>query len=166
MGVNTHQEPVVYMRQDCHVAISEGFFAHTRVEVSVADKSVVATLVLVSNELLSHQQAGLSEAAWHRLGCPEEGSKATFRHAHPVDSMSFVRGKLYGQAFTDESAAAIVRDINNGLYSDIQLSAYVTACAGDRLSLDETIAITRAMVAAGQQFDWHSDVVLDKHCVG
>ena len=166
LGVNTHQEPVVYMRQDCHVAISEGFFAHTRVLVTTGDQSTVATLALVSNELLSHQQAGLSEAAWHRLGCPDEGEKATFSHAHPVDSMSYVRGKLYGQCFTDQSAMAIIKDINNGLYSDIQLSAYVTACAGDRLDLDETIAITRAMVATGQRFDWHNDVVLDKHCVG
>jgi len=166
LGVNTHQEPVVYMRQDCHVAISEGFFAHTRVLVTTETASVVATLALVSNELLSHQQAALSEAAWHRLGCPEEGVLARFTHARPVDSMSFVRGKLYNQPFTDDTAMAVISDINNGLYSDIQLSAYVTACAGDRLTLDETIAVTRAMVACGQCFDWHNDVVLDKHCVG
>lgn len=30
LGINTHQEPVVYMRQDCQVAVSEGFYAHSR----------------------------------------------------------------------------------------------------------------------------------------
>lgn len=166
LGVNTHQEPVIYMRQDCHVAISEGFYAHSRVEVRTATHSVVATLVLVCNDLLSHQWAGISEAAWQRLGCPEDGEKAWFRHARPVDSMSFVRGKIYGQRFSDEAATAIITDIREGRYSDIQLSAFVTACAGDRLDLDETIAITRAMVASGQRFNWHADMVLDKHCVG
>ena len=72
LGINTHQEPVVYMRQDCHVAISEGFYAHTRVEIRTGTHNTVATLVLVCSDLLSHQQAGLSEAAWHRLGCPED----------------------------------------------------------------------------------------------
>src|SRR5690606_36600456 len=65
-----------------------------------------------------------------------------------------------------EAASAIIADIKAGHYSDIQLSAFVTSCAGDRLNLDETIAITRAMVDSGQRFDWGQDKVLDKHCVG
>ncbi len=166
LGINTHQEPVVYMRQDCHVAMSEGFYAHSRVEVSTASASVVATLVLVCSDLLSHQEAGLSEAAWHLLGCPSDGEQARFHHARPVDSMSFVRGKIYGQRFTAEAARAIIDDIKAGRYTDIQLSAFVTACAGDRLNLDETIAITKAMVSSGERFDWGSELVLDKHCVG
>lgn len=166
LGINTHQEPVVYMRQDCHVAISEGFFAHSRVEVKAGQRSVIATLVLVCSDLLSHEQAGVSEATWHRLGCPEDGTQLHFSHARPVDSMSFVRGKLYGQPISQDAAVAIITDIREGRYSDIQLAAFVTACAGDRLSLDETIAITRAMVDSGQRFDWQSEVVLDKHCVG
>jgi hypothetical protein len=28
MGIDTHQEPVVYMRDDCHVCRAEGFNAH------------------------------------------------------------------------------------------------------------------------------------------
>lgn len=166
LGINTHQEPVVYMRQDCHVAMSEGFYAHSRVQISTASHQTIATLVLVCSDLLSHQEAGISEATWHLLGCPADGEQAWFRHARPVDSMSFVRGKIYGQRFTQEAASAIIADIKAGHYSDIQLSAFVTSCAGDRLNLDETIAITRAMVDSGQRFDWGQDKVLDKHCVG
>lgn len=166
LGVDTHQEPVVYMRQDCHVAIAEGFNAQSRVEVHAGEYSTIATLALVSNDLLSHQQAGLSEAAWRLLGEPEEGCEARFHHALPVDSMSFVRGKLYGERLNAASAAAVINDIKSGRFSDIQLSAFVTACAGDRLNLDETIAITQAMVASGQRFDWGKEKVLDKHCVG
>ena len=166
LGVDTHQEPVVYMRQDCHVAIAEGFNAQSRVEVHAGEHRTIATLALVSNDLLSHQQAGLSEAAWRLLGEPEEGCEARFHHALPVDSMSFVRGKLYGERLNAASAAAVINDIKSGRFSDIQLSAFVTACAGDRLNLDETIAITQAMVASGQRFDWGKEKVLDKHCVG
>lgn len=166
LGVDTHQEPVIYMRQDCHVAIAEGFNAQSRVEVSCGEYSVIASLALVSNALLSHEQAGVSEAAWRLLGSPDDDVRLAFRHPAAVDSMSYVRGKLYGERFTEASATAVISDIKAGRYSDIQLSAFVTACAGDRLNLDETIAITKAMVASGQRFDWGKEKVLDKHCVG
>ncbi len=166
MGIDTHQQPVVFIRSDCHVAIAEGFNANARVEIHTTDQRLVAQLVLVTNDRLPCEQAALSEAAWRRLGCPPEGEKAWLHHAHPVESMSYVRGKLYGERFDQKRARAIINDISAGLYSDIQLSAYVTACAGDRLDTDETIAITRAMVDSGLRLEWDNDVVLDKHCVG
>lgn len=156
----------MYMRRDCHVAVSEGFSAQSRVRVTTHVGTVVATLVLVCSDLLSHQEAGLSEAAWRHLGEPEDGCEARFRHAVPVESMSAVRGKLYGQRFTDGTAAAVIDDIRHGRYSDIQLAAYVTACAGNSLNEQETIAVTRAMVNVGKRIHWDSDNILDKHCVG
>jgi thymidine phosphorylase len=77
-----------------------------------------------------------------------------------------VRGKLYGNRFSDEAAAAIIGDIRDGRYSDIQLAAYVAASADRLLDTRETIAITRAMVSSGRRFDWGRSPVLDKHCVG
>lgn len=166
LGIDTHQEPVVYMRRDCHVAVSEGFSAQSRVRVSTHVGSIVATLVLVRSDLLSHQEAGLSEAAWRHLGEPEDGCEARFRHAIPVESMSAVRGKLYGHRFNEGTAAAVIDDIRHGRYSDIQLAAYVTACAGDNLNAEETIAITRAMVNVGKTIQWDKSNITDKHCVG
>lgn len=165
-GIDTHQEPVVYMREDCHVCRSEGFSAQGRVRVCVGERSIIATLNIVTGDLLSHQKAALSDSAWTLLGA-KEGDKAHFKHAQPVESMSYVRGKLYGKKLGLEEARAIITDIRDARYSDIQLSAYVTACAANNLSLDETIAITRAMVECGQRFHWGDGIqVLDKHCVG
>src|SRR5207342_2314958 len=50
--------------------------------------------------------------------------------------------------------------------SDIELAAFVTACAGDRMDLDESVALTRAMISVGERLDWGGGPVLDKHCVG
>jgi thymidine phosphorylase len=165
-GIDTHQEPVVYMRKDCHVCRAEGFNAQGRVTVSSGESSIIATLNIVTGDFLSHQKAALSDIAWRLLGA-EEGDKATFKHAPPVESMSHVRGKLYGRPFTLEGARHIISDISLDHYSDIQLSAYVTACAANNLNLHEITAITRAMVEAGRRFNWGEGVqVLDKHCVG
>ncbi|MGM0632859.1 MAG: thymidine phosphorylase, partial [Pseudomonadota bacterium] len=166
LGIDTHQEPVVYMRDDCHVCRSEGFRAQTRVRVSIGKRFIICTLNVVHGEFLSHQNAGLSEAAWRLLDA-SEGEKATFSHPRPVDSMSHVRGKLYGRRYDDSSAGQIIGDIAAGRYSDIQLSAYVTSCAASSLDVEETIAITRAMVNVGRRYDWGlAGPILDKHCVG
>ncbi|MBL4797783.1 MAG: thymidine phosphorylase family protein [Oleispira sp.] len=165
IGIDTYQHAVVFMRKDCHVCRAEGFNAMTRVRVCTDKKSITATLITVSEDFLSHKQAGLSDVAWKMLGA-EEGEVVQFSHAPAVDSMSYVRGKLYGEVFTDQSATAIVEDIKKGNYSDVQLAAFVAACADDRLNLSETIALTRAMVDSGERFYWSQSRVLDKHCVG
>ena len=165
IGIDTYQHAVVFMRKDCHVCRAEGFNAMTQVRVCTNKKSITATLITVSETFLSHQQAGLSDVAWQMLEA-EEGEVVQFSHAPAVDSMSYVRGKLYGEELTDQSACAIVEDIKKGNYSDVQLAAFVAACADDRLSVDETIALTRAMVNSGERFTWPQSFVLDKHCVG
>lgn len=165
VGIDTYQQAVVFMRKDCHVCRAEGFNAMTRVKVCIEKKSITATLITVSENLLSHQQAGLSDIAWSMLGA-QEGDVAQFSHAPAVDSMSYVRGKLYGEPFTAISTEKIVRDINRGHYSDVQLAAFVAACADDHLTIEETIHLTKAMVNSGQRFVWQQDRVMDKHCVG
>jgi thymidine phosphorylase len=165
IGIDTYQQAVVFMRKDCHVCRAEGFNAMTRVRVCSDKKSITATLIIVSDHFLSHQQAGLSDIAWQMLAV-EEGDVAQFSHAPAVDSMSYVRGKLYGEILTDISTEKIVMDIKQGNYSDVQLAAFVAACANDRLSLAETISLTKAMVASGERFRWAQEIVMDKHCVG
>lgn len=165
LGIDTYQEPVVYMRGDCDICRAEGFSSQNRVQVSAGERHIVATVHIVSSDLLHHDEAGLSEAAWHLLGAAER-DRAHFSHPAPVESMSFVRGKLYGNRFSEAAATAVIGDIRDGRYSDIQLAAYVAACADQLLDTSETIAITRAMVESGRRFDWGRQPVMDKHCVG
>jgi len=165
MCIDTHQEPIIYMRKDCHVCRSEGFYAQSRVRITTDKNSILATVNMVTNGYLSHEEVGLSESAWHLLEA-EEGEKAYFNHAKPADSMGYVRGKVYGTALNDKTCQHIIQDITLGSYSDIQLAAFVTACAGNSLNIQEIISLTRAMVNAGSQLDWGSEKVMDKHCVG
>ncbi len=165
MYIDTHQEPVIYMRKDCNVCRSEGFYAHSRVRISTQNNSIIATVNVVTNNVLSHQEAGLSESAWALLNAVE-GERAYFRHAKPADSMGSVRGKVYGTPFTDSTAQHIIHDITRGAYSDIQLAAFVTSCAGSRLNIQEIISLTNAMVNTGSKLDWGTEKVMDKHCVG
>lgn len=62
LGIDTYQEPVIYMRSDCHVCRAEGFEAQSRVQVSHNGHAIVATLNVVTGDLLAPDEVGLSEA--------------------------------------------------------------------------------------------------------
>jgi len=164
-GIDTYQEPVVYMRRDCAVCRSEGFTTQTRVRLSTGSASVVATLGVVDGPWLEHGVAGLSEAAWTALH-PLPGESLAVAHAPVLESLSHVRAKVYGHRLDDRAFRAVIGDVAAGRYSDLHLAAFVTACAGDQLDLDETVSLTRAMVDVGERLDWGRDLVVDKHCVG
>lgn len=165
MGIDTHQEPVIYMRFDCHVCRSEGFEAHSRVLVRRGTQSILATLNVVHDHLLAHGQAGLSEVAWKMLGA-REGEEVQLSHSPVLRSLSEVRGKVYGRRLTREAAQAIVADIAANRYADVHLAAFITACGGDRLDEGEIISLTKAMIEAGDRLEWPNPPIVDKHCVG
>ena len=165
LGIDTYREHIVYMRADCHVCQSEGFAVRSRVRVSAKGRSLLATLNVIRTDLLGLEQASLSEAAWALLEA-RDGDVIEVPHSDPVASESFVRAKAYGERLDGATFNAIIGDIAKGLYSDLHLAAFVTACAGDRLDLEETTHLTKAMIGVGDRISWPYPIVGDKHCVG
>ncbi len=165
LGIDTRHAAVVFMRADCHVCRAEGFEAHARVKLTSGSRSIIATLYHVTNEMLRHNEAGLSEAAWTALGL-SEGDVIVASHPPPLLSLSKVRGKVYGQRLDAPSLNRIIADVVAHRYSDIHLSSFITACSARPLDYDEVVALTRAMVEAGDRLTWNVRPVVDKHCVG
>jgi thymidine phosphorylase len=164
-GIDTYQEPVVYMHVDCPVCRSEGFEAQARLKVSVAERWIIATLEVVFGEWLTPHQAALSESAWEKLQ-PAAGAYATISHPEPVNSMKRIRAKIYGERLVHADYLEIMRDCAAGRLADIELAAFLTACATRALDVPETVALTRAMVDVGTRLDWGPGLTLDKHGVG
>ena len=165
LGIDTYQEPVLFLHADCPVCHSEGFEAQSRVEVRTNGHHIVATLNVVRGDFLACGEAGVSEAAWRLLG-RKDGDEVIVRHPQPLESLGHVRAKVYGRRLSESALRDVISDVAAGHYSDLQLAAFVTACAGDRLDMRETVALTRAMVDAGDRLTWGEGRVMDKHCVG
>lgn len=165
LGIDTKRETVIFMRKDCHVCRSEGFSAHARVRVGNGERTIIATLYQVTSELLLPGEAGLSESAWDSLSA-EDGAALIVSHAQPLASMSTVRARIYGNRLAEEDTQIVVNDIVAGRYSDIDLAAFITACASLPLDDAETLTLTRAMVNAGDKLLWPTSPIVDKHCVG
>jgi thymidine phosphorylase len=165
LGIDSYKEAVIYMRRDCHICQSEGFEVHARIRVVLGDKSILATLSHVDNGILNNQQASLSKYAWELLGA-NEGDVIQVFHSRPLQSLSFIRAKVYGKTLATSETKQIIHDISEGRYSDIHVATFLTACAGGRLTTKEIVDLTRSMVDAGETLKWSQEIVVDKHCVG
>jgi thymidine phosphorylase len=165
LGLHTQREPIVIMRTDCPVCRSEGLAARSQVLLRADGREVTAVLFQHDDGELRPDEIGLSEAAW-KLLAGNEGELVQVAHVPPLDSMKWVRTRIFGQPLDQPAFDQIVCDVVAGRYSDVQLSAFITAGSAFPLSDDETFALTQSMVNAGTKLDWNREIVLDKHCVG
>lgn len=165
IGIDTYREPVIYMREDCDVCRAEGLQSQSRVLVTSEHGSIIATLHVTFGDLLSIDEAGLSEFAWNILR-PTDGELLSLSHAEPLESFRHVRAKLYGERLEYGAFRELMTDVAAARYSDIELSAFVAAISNEHLTLEETVAMTKAMIDIGQRMSWDVERVVDKHCVG
>ncbi len=166
MGIDTHQEPLIYMREDCDICRAEGFNASSRVQIRTDDRRIIATLNIVDSTRLPSGHIGLSRIAINRLDVTN-GDRVYVDHAPIVVSFSAVRKKVYGHTLSEQEITSIITDISAYNYSDVEIGSFLSVCAGRRLNLDEIVALTQAMVSTGKRLAWPNiDRVFDKHCIG
>lgn len=165
LGINTYDEPVIFLREDCPICKSEGFEAHSRVKVFLNGYCLIATVNTIQSELLEPHEASLSTHAWHFLKAIP-GDEIRIAHPEPLDSISFIRSKLYNNDLKYHEIQQIIQDLNAGLLSDIDITMFLSASAALGLNHKETLDLTRAMVNTGEKLTWPDELVVDKHCVG
>ncbi|MFO9313278.1 thymidine phosphorylase, partial [Legionella pneumophila serogroup 1] len=165
LGIKTYHEAIIYMREDCHVCHAEGFEVQTRIQVTLGKRSIIATLNVVTSELLKPGEASLSHYAWDSLNA-KEGDEIQLSHPKPLESLSYVHTKIYGKELSFKQIKAIVDDVLSGRLSDLQISAFLAASAAERLSNTEIMKLTKAMIDSGDRLSWSSPLIVDKHCVG
>lgn len=166
LGIDSRNEHLVFMRRDCPVCIAEGFQALSRIRVTSASASLAASLIVVDDpNKLGTDELGLSAGAISFLNVGE-GELLRLSHLGDLGSMSDIRRKIYGRPLDAAAFNRIVTDVTNLSLSNIQLSAFLTACAGERMNTEEVVYLTRSMIDAGHKLTWDKEAVFDKHSVG
>lgn len=165
LGVSTQNDNIVFLKNDSEVCISEGFEALTRIRVSTDSNSIVASLNVVTSDLLLPDEIGLSNTAAEKLNV-KHGDLVDVSHLETIKSLDHLRAKIYNHKLDYHACQEIITDVVRGDYSNIHLSAFITACAGDRMDIDEIVDLTKAMISSGVQLKWNKDMVMDKHSIG
>lgn len=165
LGISTYKEAVIYIRKDSYICKAEGFEAQSRLNVRLNGKSIIATLNTITSDLLSKDEASLSDWAWDFLGA-KEGDLVYLSHPSSLDSMNHIRAKIYGKELDTHAFNEIASDVVEGHLSDIQISAFLSACAGQGLTREEIVLLTNAMLNVGHKINWGKKLIVDKHCIG
>lgn len=165
LDIDIYSEPVIFLHHDSHVCRAEGLHAFSRVLVTSEKRSIMATLYKVRSDILAKNDAFLSNHAWKLLKA-REGAMVSVSHPPPPKSLSSLHSKIYGNTLTQREIDSILSDIMSGNYSDIHISAFLTACGSESLNQEEVTALTRSIVKSGDPIDWGRDFIVDKHCVG
>lgn len=163
MGIDTRKHLVIYMHIDCPICRAEGFRSEARIKVSSGKRWAIATLNVITSDIIKTDEVGLSDSTWNKLNV-EEGEDIIVSHAESLESFKYVRAKLYGKSLTDDALKSIMNDTVEGRYSDVQLSSFITACVD--LTRKETISLTKAMSETGRHLTWNHHPIVDKHCIG
>lgn len=71
LGIDTYQEPVVFLASSSPVCRSEGWTAQARIQVTHRNKSIIATLSVTTSNLLGPEEASLSDVAWSHVDASE-----------------------------------------------------------------------------------------------
>lgn len=167
LHIDTYKEAVIYMREDCQVCRAEGFEAPARIRIDYGKHSIIATLNTIKPDakILNINEASLSEYAWTLLNA-KEGEKIYLSHPKPLQSLSYIHSKIYGNNLQKNEINKIIQDVLAGNLSDVQIAAFLAASAGRRLTFTEITDLTSAMINVGDKLQWEWPLIVDKHSIG
>ncbi len=165
LPIDTLRENVLVLSRDCVALRPERLTGSRKVEVRAGGRSLFATIVIADDSgLVGPNQAGVTMPLFRRLGAAP-GADIDIAPARPPASLDAVRAKIHGAALDRSALDSIVGDIVTHAYSDMEIAAFLIACASF-MTPDETLAMTRSMIASGSRLSWERSLVVDKHCIG
>ena len=165
LRLDTFRENVVLLARNNPVVRPERLAGLRKVEVVARDVRLLASPMISDDaDLVDGHEIGLPQPAFRRLGV-RAGDPVHIAPARPARTLEAVRAKIAGEILSADDYAAIARDLAGHLWSDMEVAAFLVACAAF-MTPEEALALTRGMISAGARLDWKRPMVVDKHCIG
>lgn len=162
---DTHSENIVFLARDCPALRPERLRGSRKVLLKAGKKEIIASIMIADDHnLLACHEIGVAEPAFRRLGA-KAGASAAITPAPLAHSIDAIRAKVRGETLSAHDLADIVRDLTRHRLTDLEVSAFVVACASF-MTDQEVIDLTRAMADAGARLHWNTPIVVDKHSIG
>jgi putative thymidine phosphorylase len=137
-----------------------------RIRISKNKNSVTCIVdTSKSNKIIKKGFVGLLDEAYDSLGLPNNTEVKIALVEKPL-SLHYIKNKMKGIPLKKEEIEAIIQDIVDGNYSDIEITYFVSACYIHELSMEEVINLTNAIINTGEILKPKKTPVLDKHCIG
>lgn len=146
-------------------AAMEGVHISSRVKIADHKTDVTAVVDIAEEGVLGRDEIGLFSEVAHELRVKDGDWIDVIPVAQPR-SVNFIKKKLDGIELTRAEIGEIVCDIVSNSLSEVEMSAFVTACYTRELTMNEITDLTNCVVKSGSQLSFGKGVIADKHCVG
>jgi len=135
-----------------------------RIRITKGNKLAVTAIIDATTTFVQAGEIAVFQEVSKALEL-DGGSTVEIKPAPRPTSIEFIKKKLQGQHLHGHEITTIVQDIVENNLSDIELTALMVAAHINGYDMDETVAMTQAMVETGEQINFGPNTV-DKHCIG
>ncbi len=161
LDIQAGGKPVAIL--DDETANSLGVHSSDRVEISYKNEHLIAIVNIAGN--FPHNYVGLYEEISTKLGV-KTGETVEVQLAEIPEALRHLQAKIDGKRLRQNEIKMIVEDVVARHLSDVELASFVTALYIHGLSMDESEALSMAMVETGSTLNLNRSTILDKHSVG
>jgi AMP phosphorylase len=143
-----------------HLGIHPG----DKVSLKYGKSKIVYANVDTSSRIVKSGEIGLFEKVWKRREV-KNGDVATVSLEGRPLSVETLKKKMLGQACNYKEFYALIKDISDGKFSQIETTYYAASGFVAPYTDDELYYVAKAMAETGEKFNLRKKVV-DKHSVG
>ncbi len=143
-----------------------GLLPLDRIELSCPrTKRKVVCVVDTTTTMVREGTVGMFLDVQKRLKI-KSGEKIRVHPVPPPESVHFIKKKLDGHPLNEDEIIAIVQDLHENKLSEIEAAGFVSAVYIHGFTLEETVAMTKALTGGGKRLQFKKKPILDKHCIG
>lgn len=165
LSVSSFGDNIVYINKNCSAYRVDDIKRMTKLEIQRNDRRVFAFLELTDDSSVAgSEEVALNNETFKALGLPE-GTEVHVNLAVPSASMSAVNRKISGEILSSEDYLNIVKDIDSGRYSRMDIAAFLAACSS-QMSATELVSLTEALVGDKVLYWDEKKIVAGQHCLG
>lgn len=141
-----------------------GIHPQDRVQVSANDRSVVC-IVDTTATVVQAGEVGIFPDVGRALDVDDDAD-LHLRPAEKPESVEYIRRKMHAGRLEAGEIRTLVEDMVRGALSDVELASFVTSVQIHDMDIEETAALTRAMVDTGEVIEFEDQLIFDKHSIG
>ncbi|MBI2546140.1 AMP phosphorylase [Candidatus Woesearchaeota archaeon] len=136
-----------------------------RIKVIKGDRVETAVVDIATGRTVKPGHIGLFEEMLSSLHVKNKDSVHIMLARKPL-SLDFIKKKLDGKKLNAREIDQIVWDITHNKLSDTELTYFVSACYTNLMDFNETIMLTKSIVAHGTTLKLRKYPIIDKHSIG
>ncbi len=144
-----------------------GIHAKDRVSIKTLSKNPkeISTSIDTIKRLVKEDEIAVSSETKERLDLKTR-QKVEVNLASEPKSLIFIKKKLDKKSLSEKEINEIIKDVVNNSLSEPEIALFISAMYEQKMSLNETIYLIKAILKFGNRIVLKNKFVVDKHSIG